>query len=293
MFERAFDVAEYESRRPFTAAGLEVTALPVVHYDDRRPTASACRASATLAYSGDTGPCDELVELAPDADLFLCEATLERGDADGAAARAPRARRGAAAAEAAGAKRLLLTHRPQERPGRLGSSWRTTVSSSSSRPRRFVRALGPAGADPLDDDERRRNEQRERDQAGGDEQPRRAEARRRAKRLAGASIRNGRAVAAARAWRTRAAAAAARRPRVHQPVPLGARADGTQRHVEHHRPHVFACLREDGHLEPDLVRVGVVELPAGVVDRVGNTGMSPSRQWARVVPLRRFGPTSS
>jgi hypothetical protein len=33
MFDRAFDVREYQARTPFTAAGLEVTAVPVHHYD--------------------------------------------------------------------------------------------------------------------------------------------------------------------------------------------------------------------------------------------------------------------
>ena len=32
---------------------------------------------ATLAYTGDTGPSDRIAELARDADLFVCEATLE------------------------------------------------------------------------------------------------------------------------------------------------------------------------------------------------------------------------
>jgi ribonuclease BN (tRNA processing enzyme) len=31
----------------------------------------------TLAYTGDTGPCDEAIELARGADLFLCEATYQ------------------------------------------------------------------------------------------------------------------------------------------------------------------------------------------------------------------------
>ena len=31
----------------------------------------------TLAYTGDTGPCDEAVKLAKGADLFLCEATYQ------------------------------------------------------------------------------------------------------------------------------------------------------------------------------------------------------------------------
>jgi ribonuclease BN (tRNA processing enzyme) len=31
----------------------------------------------TLAYTGDTGPCDEAIELARGSDLFLCEATYQ------------------------------------------------------------------------------------------------------------------------------------------------------------------------------------------------------------------------
>ena len=114
MFERAFDVTEYEPRRPFTAAGLEVTAVPVVHYDIDA-YGFRVQGDRLVAYSGDTGPCDELVELARDADLFVAEATLERGDDDGPVRGHLAPDEAAAAAEAAGAKRLLLTHRPQER----------------------------------------------------------------------------------------------------------------------------------------------------------------------------------
>jgi ribonuclease BN (tRNA processing enzyme) len=70
----------------------------------------------TLAYSGDSGPDDALPELARDADLFVCEATLLAPNPEGGT-------RGHLAAEEAdeafrqsGAKRLLLTHRPVERP---------------------------------------------------------------------------------------------------------------------------------------------------------------------------------
>jgi len=114
MFERAFDVTEYEPRRPFTAAGLEVTAVPVVHYDIDA-YGFRVQGDRLLAYSGDTGPCDELVELARDADLFVAEATLERGDDDGPLRGHLAPDEAAAAAATAGAKRLLLTHRPEER----------------------------------------------------------------------------------------------------------------------------------------------------------------------------------
>jgi ribonuclease BN (tRNA processing enzyme) len=113
MLDRAFDLSEYEPQRPFTAAGLEVTAVPVEHYDIDA-YAFRVQGERVLAYSGDSGPCEALVELGRDADLFVCEATLERGEFDGP-------ERGhlapdEAATAAAGAKRLLLTHRPHELP---------------------------------------------------------------------------------------------------------------------------------------------------------------------------------
>ncbi|MEX2275316.1 MAG: MBL fold metallo-hydrolase [Actinomycetota bacterium] len=61
-----------------------------------------------LAYSGDTGPSDEVVKLARDADLFLCEATWQSGDE-----LAPfhlSAEQAGEHATRAGARRLMLTH---------------------------------------------------------------------------------------------------------------------------------------------------------------------------------------
>ncbi|MEW6523812.1 MAG: MBL fold metallo-hydrolase [Bacillota bacterium] len=64
----------------------------------------------TLAYSGDSGPCDGVVEAARQADLFLCEATLR--DQDGPGYRLGHLTGGEAGqlAAKAGARRLLLTH---------------------------------------------------------------------------------------------------------------------------------------------------------------------------------------
>ncbi len=113
MLERAFDVAEYEAGTSFTAAGVSVTALPVVHYSI---DAYGFRAEGerTVAYSGDSAPCDALTELARDADLFLCEATLERGALEGDDRGHMDGEEAIAVAAAAGASRLVLTHRPHE-----------------------------------------------------------------------------------------------------------------------------------------------------------------------------------
>jgi ribonuclease BN (tRNA processing enzyme) len=116
MFEHTFELHEYEERTPFSAAGLDVTAIRVPHYRIETYGFRVSDGSTTLAYSGDSGPSDQLAELARDADLFLCEATLERGVLDGEPRGHLSAEEAIEAFEASGAKRLLVTHRPDELP---------------------------------------------------------------------------------------------------------------------------------------------------------------------------------
>ncbi|MEJ7569523.1 MAG: MBL fold metallo-hydrolase [Gaiellaceae bacterium] len=114
MLERAFEVAEFQSDQRFELAGLTVTALPVVHYT-MPAYGFRVEGDRTLAYSGDTGPCNEIVELARDADLFLCEATLDNPKPEAALRGHLSAEEARAASDEAGAQRLVLTHRPDER----------------------------------------------------------------------------------------------------------------------------------------------------------------------------------
>lgn len=65
----------------------------------------------TLAYSGDTGPCEDLQEVARDADLFLCEAAFVEGE-DNPVNLHLTGRQAGAAAAAAGVGSLVLTHIP-------------------------------------------------------------------------------------------------------------------------------------------------------------------------------------
>jgi ribonuclease BN (tRNA processing enzyme) len=116
MFERTFSVREYAEGEPFVAAGLEVTPLRLPHYTLKTYGFRISNARRTLAYSGDSGPSDRLAELARDVDLFVCEATLERGELDGEPRGHLALDEALAAARAAGARRILLTHRPQELP---------------------------------------------------------------------------------------------------------------------------------------------------------------------------------
>lgn len=117
MFEQAFVLRSYEEDSPFEAAGLRVTARRVPHY---RMEAYAFRVEGdgrSLAYSGDSGPGPALAEVARDADLFLCEATIGPTNPDPDELRGHlSAEEARAAFEASGAARLLLTHRPIEQP---------------------------------------------------------------------------------------------------------------------------------------------------------------------------------
>ena len=116
MFEKAFRVSEYTAGEEFETAGMSVTPRRVLHYDLLAFGFRVSRNGKTVAYSGDSGPSDQLAELARDADLFLCEATLLEPNPEGGTRGHLAANEAQAAFEAAGAKRLLLTHRPKERP---------------------------------------------------------------------------------------------------------------------------------------------------------------------------------
>jgi ribonuclease BN (tRNA processing enzyme) len=116
MFEGVFTLAEYTPGEPFRAGGFDVTPLQVPHYLIETFALRVTNHERTLAYSGDSAPSDKLVATARGADLFLCEATLANSEADATPRGHLSVDEAVAAFEAAGAKRLLLTHRPDELP---------------------------------------------------------------------------------------------------------------------------------------------------------------------------------
>ena len=117
MWEKTFTLHEYEAERRFDAAGFEIEAVQLPHYGMQAFGFRVSSNGKTLAYSGDSAPADELVELARGADLFLVEATLSHGDKDGAL----RGHLSAEEALAAADGPALLTHRPAELPAPDGA----------------------------------------------------------------------------------------------------------------------------------------------------------------------------
>jgi len=106
-----FDFVEWSAGRR-DVGPLAVTVAPMAH---PVPTwgIRVEHAGSTLAYSGDTGPTDELVEIARDADLALFESSFEQGRDDAAPPDLHLTGEEAGEhASRAGVRRLVLTHLP-------------------------------------------------------------------------------------------------------------------------------------------------------------------------------------
>jgi ribonuclease BN (tRNA processing enzyme) len=113
MFDSAFEIREYGARG-FETLGYRVETVSVPHYGITTYALRIEDGASTFAFSADSSPAPELAAIASAADLFLCEATLERGDLDYAPRGHLAADEAIDAFEASGARRLLLTHRPTE-----------------------------------------------------------------------------------------------------------------------------------------------------------------------------------
>jgi ribonuclease BN (tRNA processing enzyme) len=130
MFEQVFELHEYRDGETFEAAGLQITPHRVPHYDLLTFGMRITNAAKALAYSGDSAPSEALAELARDADLFLCEATLAKEETDLRGHLT--ADEAVAAFRDSGARRLVVIHRPHELAldetlERAYDGWQTTV----------------------------------------------------------------------------------------------------------------------------------------------------------------------
>lgn len=108
QFSSCFSISEYPRREEFSVGTLTVRATPLRH--SIPGYGFTVQGEETLAYTGDTGPCPQLQEIAYGSDLFLYEASLldteippdERGHLTAAEA--------GTAANQAGIQQLMLTH---------------------------------------------------------------------------------------------------------------------------------------------------------------------------------------
>jgi ribonuclease BN (tRNA processing enzyme) len=111
FFDHTYHLKEYSPEAPLEIGSLTFQFRKVKHYVPSY--AMAIRAGRKLVFSADAAPCEALRDLARGADLFLCEAAIDRREEDDPD---PRHRGHMTAVEAgavaheAGVRRLLLTH---------------------------------------------------------------------------------------------------------------------------------------------------------------------------------------
>lgn len=113
FFDGVMRVTEYAPERPLKVAAARISFAKTRHYID----AFAIRVEAgmrAIAFSADTAPEPRVVELARDADIFVCESGLgvtgtEQGDRGHS-----NAEEAATMARDASARQLILTHYPAQ-----------------------------------------------------------------------------------------------------------------------------------------------------------------------------------
>jgi ribonuclease BN (tRNA processing enzyme) len=108
VMRQAFAFTDAVAGDVFDVGPFHISVFPMEHIGVQAVGYRIEADGIVLAYSGDTGPAPAVIELARDADLFLCEATYQE-----ASRKFPFHMSAAQAGEhatAAGAKRLLLTH---------------------------------------------------------------------------------------------------------------------------------------------------------------------------------------
>lgn len=114
FLDDVFDVFEYDPYKPLQIGRATLRFARTTHYIPAFAVRWQ-RGSASFVYSSDTAPDERVVELARDADLFLCEATLRSGDSESGYERGhSTAAEAAQMALAAGVRRLVLTHYGEE-----------------------------------------------------------------------------------------------------------------------------------------------------------------------------------
>lgn len=114
-----FKFRRISRKKPMQVGPFTVTASRMDHPIEAYGLRVECDGKV-LAYSGDTAPCDALVEIAEGADLLLAEAAF-RDDCDNPPNIHMTGSEAAATAQEAGAKLLVLTHIPPWHEKRLAT----------------------------------------------------------------------------------------------------------------------------------------------------------------------------
>jgi ribonuclease BN (tRNA processing enzyme) len=142
FFDHTFEVVEYDPAARLEIGDLSIDLVPGLHYVPAWGCAIRDSSGGFLVISGDTGPNDDLVEVARGADVFVVEATLKSSAEDDP-------KRGHLTYDEAidmgvraGAKKIVLVHhRPQNRD-ELAAACSAQPGAIMGRPGLVVEASG-------------------------------------------------------------------------------------------------------------------------------------------------------
>ena len=109
FLDEVFEVQEYDPSAPLEVNDVRLTFARTRHYIDSYAI-RAERGKASIVYSGDTAPCESVVEHARGCSLFLCEATLGLAAEENGTRGHLNAEEAGEMAQHAGVQRLVLTH---------------------------------------------------------------------------------------------------------------------------------------------------------------------------------------
>jgi len=107
-----FEVAEYAPSGTLSIGAAQLRFAPTVHYIPTFALRCTCGTSS-VTYTADTAPSEDVLALARDTGLFMCEATLLPGERETTRGHLS-AEEAGILSERAGVRRLALTHYPVE-----------------------------------------------------------------------------------------------------------------------------------------------------------------------------------
>jgi ribonuclease BN (tRNA processing enzyme) len=118
LIESAFRIEEYEAGDRVEVGDVWASFHPVPHFVETFAVRIGSQGSGEIAYSADTRPGEEVIDVARDADLLIIEGTLPRPERTGHRGHLTPEEAGEHAKEA-GVKRVVITHISDE----LGDDW--------------------------------------------------------------------------------------------------------------------------------------------------------------------------
>jgi ribonuclease BN (tRNA processing enzyme) len=118
LIESAFRIEEYSAGDRVEVGDIWATFHPVPHFVETFAVRIGSEASGEIAYSADTRPGKEIVDVANDADLLIIEGTLPRPERTGVRGHLTPEEAGEHAKQA-GVKRVIITHISDE----IGDDW--------------------------------------------------------------------------------------------------------------------------------------------------------------------------